>query len=73
MGSTMIGWKKKIVRILESFMFFFSGLHHHIARQLKATVSYQDENAISKRQIKKETRLAQCQPASLGRNDVSRL
>ena len=31
-----------------------------IARQLKATVSYQDENAISKRQIKKETRLAQC-------------
>ena len=34
-----------------------------IARQLKATVSYQDENAISKRQIKKETRLAQCQLA----------
>ena len=49
----------------------FSALHHH--SQLKATVSYQDENAISKRQIKKETRLAQCLPASLGRNDVSRL
>ena len=29
----------------------FLALHHH--SQLKATVSYQDENAISKRQIKK--------------------
>jgi hypothetical protein len=42
-----------------------------IARQLKATVSYQDENAISKRQIKKDS--TSSVPASLGRNDVSRL
>lgn len=44
-----------------------------IARQLKATVSYQDENAISKRQIKKRDSTSSVVPASLGRNDVSRL
>ena len=36
-------------------MFFFSGFASHSGHhsQLKGTVSYQDENAISKRQIKK--------------------
>ena len=63
--------KKKRVRILESFMFFFR-VCIIIARQLKATVSYQDENAISKRQIKKRDSTSSV-PASLGRNDVSRL
>ena len=48
----------------------FLALHHH--SQLKATVSYQDENAISKRQIKKRDSTSSV-PASLGRNDVSRL